>query len=260
MNKYGLALAAPVTQTILPVMTETGNVIGFYAIASTEFDGTETTTTTSDGVVVPLKTVTVDANPEMRAVAQYMAAVWPRGLAVKYEPWASADLIAPGEGSYSWWSMPTQSWVHHFGKGFLLEAIQNNLEVNVAPRLPGPPTVPDASSNAQTWTASASYQALMGDASFFDFNWMTVFSAKNNNGADPLRISVLANPPAVGGVVPMKASVIGMPVAIAGGGVVYDTIRVIRLATLTPGPYVFSFRITDTKDLTTDVTFTLNVL
>ncbi len=251
MNKYGLPLQAPSIQTIIPAMTDDGRVFGFYPIAQRTFNGSETTLTTSDGAILPMKSVTVDPNPTLRAVAQYMAAVWPKGIAVKSQPWASADLIGNEDGAYSWWSLPTQGWVHHFGKGTIITAITSNLRTGYSPDAVVPPS---AINGAQTWATSLSYQALSGDCAYFDFNWMTVFKAKNNNGNDPVRIQLLTNPGAI-----LKATVIGTPVVTANG-VIYDTVRIMRLGNVAPGNYEFTFRVIDTKDQRTDVTLTLTVL
>ena len=259
MNKYGLPLNTPSVQTIVPAMTKDGKMIGFYPITQTTFTGTETSLTTSDTVVVPLSTVTVDANEKMRTVQQYVAAVWDVGLPVKYQPWASADLIDPNEGGYSWWSLPTQGWMHHFDKGLMINAVQSNLKIGVYSPVPSVP--PSGTNASQSWSSSVLYTSLLGDCSFFDFNWMTVFNTKNNNGPDPLRISVLSNPaphaPATS--TQMKATVVGVP-ATNASGVVYDTIRITKLADVTPGSYAFVFRVTDTSNQTTDVTFTMTVL
>jgi hypothetical protein len=259
MNKYDVPLKVNSTQTILPVLTEDGRVHGFYPIAETVFDNTQTTYTTSDGVQVPLKAVTVDANPALHNITQYVAAVFPLGLPVNLTPWSSVDLIDPSEGAYSWYSMPTQGWVTHFAKGICIGAIQNNLAPGVV--TPVTPTAPTAQGGAMDWRASLNYQALVGDCAFFDFNWMTVFRAKSNNDNAPVRIQVLSNPAVVppATVPPMKATIIGIPQA-SGTGVVYDTIRIMKLTDLTPGAYEFNFRVLDTTGLYTDVLFTLTVL
>lgn len=259
MNQYNIPLQSDSTQTILPILTEDGRVHGFYPIVETVFNNTQTSYTTSDDVVVPLKVVTVDANPTMRAVTQYVAAVFPVGLPVNYIPWASVDLIDAADGSYRWYSLPSQGWVLHFSKGLCMDAIQNNLAPTVV--APVAPTAPTAEDGTMEWRASLDYQAMLGDCAFFDFNWMTVFQAKSTSGVDPLRIQVLSNPEPIAPatVPPMKATVLGIPQA-SGDGVIYNTIRIMRLSELVPGDYEFNFRVLDTAGLYTDVLFTLTIL
>ena len=268
-NKYGLPLAASSKQTILPVMHIDGRVIGFYPIAETTFTGTETEYTTSDGVTVPLKTVTVDNNVYLRAVVQYMAAVFEPEYSIKQvpastyvvqrsaEPWASVDLVTGDPTAYRWYSMATQSWLLHFGQGTYISALASNLDTSV----PAPvPPVPPAGENAtMEWRASIDYASLLGECSFFDFNWMTTFKTKSAD--EPLRIVVIENPPPDVGMTkpPLVAKVIGIPVA-TGNGVIYDTVRILKLVdSIEKQDYVFKFQIVDTKDLRTDVTFTLTV-
>lgn len=258
MNQYDLPLQNPSTQTIIPVITMDGRVRGFYPISETTFDGSETEYTTSDGVVVPLAVVTVDYNPTLRNVTQYVAGVWPIGLPFNFFPWASIDFVAgENSGYYNWYSMPTHTWIQRFSRGNLIGSLYASMNESVfAPASNNPP---DASNGAMTWKASVSYQMLLGDCSFFDFNWMEVFQA--NSDANPVRIQTLTNPAPIAPatVPPMRASVIGIPQASAQGPI-YNTIRIMKLAPEIPADdYTFTFRVFDTLGLSTDVTFVLTV-
>lgn len=268
MNRYDIPLAAPSKQSILPVMHVDGRVIGFYPIASTSFEGTETTYTTSDGVVVPLRPVTVDVNDPLRKVTQYMAAVFypeyrinvvPNQHVVQRspEPWASADLIVGDSTAYRWYTQATQTWFMHFGDGKYIGALRNNLDFTLG--VVAPPTPPDAEDATMEWRASVDYLALFGECTFFDFNWMTAFLQKATR--EPVRITVLENPAPIAPSTkhPLVAKVIGRPVATAKG-VLYDSVRIIKLVdAIPPDDYVFKFEITDEKNLKTEVTFTLTV-
>jgi hypothetical protein len=258
MNQYGKALEQDSVQTLLPAMTEDGRVWGFYPIAETTFDGTETGFEVEAGVTVPVKTVTVDTDTYLHSVTQYVAAVWPIGLAINYFPWASSNLIAKDDGYYRWYSMPTETWTTHFGKGVVIEAIQNNLNTTVPePVAPVPPDVVDGS---MEWRASVNYTAMSGPCSFFDFNWMDVFQAKSTK--DPVRIVVVSNPAPISPetVPPMKATIVGIPQA-SGNGVLYNTIRIMKLTeNLLPQAYTFEFEVVDSSDNRTSVEFTLTVL
>jgi len=190
MNQYGLPLTTPSVQTILPAIIQSGIVVGWYPIASHSFAGTETSFTLSDGTVVPITTVTKDNG--MEGVQQYMAAVFPLGIANNYAPWASSLLIKPDAGYYRWWSLPTETWMLHFGYGTLLESLHTRLNIsNAQPAAPGAPTVTTPA--AITWQASIAFADLTGDCEFFDFNWITTFRA-STTGVDPLRVVVVSNP------------------------------------------------------------------
>lgn len=258
-NKYGLALKAPIRQTILPAMNESGIIYGWYPITATNFAGTERTFTLTDGpqTVVPITTVTTDSG---KGVPQYMAAVWPKGIAANYQPWASTLLMAPDAGYYRWWSMPSEAWLLHHGLGTLLTALEGKMDLTVpAASTQAPPT---ASNGTLRWQASVKYDQLSGMCPFFDFNWITLFAA-TSTGIDPVQIVVTGNPAPIAPstVSPMKAVVVGAPQAVAGGGVVYNTVRIMKLADEVPaGSYTFNFNITDTKGQSTAVTLTLTVV
>lgn len=256
MNKYGLPLAANSKQTILPALTKDGIVRGWYPIAQTIFTGAETTFTLPD-ITVPLSTVTVDAGSPVK---QYMAAVWPLGLASNLSPWASASLVSPADGYYRWWSMPTSTWMLREGNGLFLDAIQSSLNRAGAAALPsaGAPAV--NTPQTLTWQASIAYAALTGGCSFFDFNWVTLFTPPA--GVKATRIEIISTPPAgTDPTPPMLAKVIGIPTAVGGGTVMYDTLRIIKNRdNLAIGAYVFTMKIYSDQGVAADVTLTINVV
>lgn len=256
-TKYGLALTASITQTILPALTQDGLVKGWYPIASHVFTGSETSFTLSDGTVVPVMSVTKDKG--MEGVQQYMAAVWPKGLASNYFPWASSVLVKPDAGYYRWWSLPTETWMLHFGYGTLLDSLHTRMNISaVVPSNPSAPTV--TTPLALTWNASIAYDTLTGDCEFFDFNWITLFKSQTTS-MDPLRIVVVSNP--AGSPPPMVAQVIGIPQAVAAGlnagATIYDTIRIMKLTELAAGAYAFTFTVYDSLGQTANVTLNLTV-
>lgn len=256
MNKYGLALTAPSKQTILPAMTQDGIIRGWYPITLTTFVGTETSFDLVD-VTVPLMTVTVDTDSPVK---QYMAAVWPVGLRFNYQPWVSSVLVKPDDGYYRWWSAPTTTWFLHYGKGLFLDSMASSLNragaAGITP--PGGPTV--GTPKDITWQASVAYSALNGDCTFFDFNWVQLFTTTGET--KPLRIEVVALPDPIDPATnaPMLAKIIGVPVAIGAGAVIYDTIRIIKNQdTLPVGAYEFTMRIYDERGLAANVVLTVNV-
>jgi hypothetical protein len=264
MNKYGLPLTTPSRQTILPALTQDGHVRGWYPITARTFTGSETSFTLSDsgnggaGTVVPLMTVTQDSG---RGLPQYMAAVWPSGLAANYQPWGSTLLQKPDVGYYHWYSMATESWFEHFGGGALIDGLLGgtlNLAVSAASN-PSAPTV--TTPLALTWQASIEYAMLNGDCPFFDFNWITLFNAKSATAAQ--RIVVTSNPaPVAPDPLPyLVASVIGVPTINTAGATIYDTIRIMKLGDEVPaGSYAFGFTVYDELGQTTTVTLNLTVV
>ena len=238
MNQYGLPLSAPIAQTIIPAMNQSGIVYGFYPITKTTFAGTETSFVLPD-TTVPITTVTVDS---LNGITQYMAAVFPLGIAANSQPWASASLIAPGNGAYRWFSQATETWMLHFNAGTLLTALAGNMAPVVsAPASPSAPTV--APPQALTFNGSVKYNALNGQCNFFDFNWINLFTATQEQV--PLSITVVSNPAPIGSA-PVSPMV--------------DTIRLVKLADEVPaGVYAFVFSIANVSGLSTTVTLNLTV-
>jgi hypothetical protein len=259
MNKYGLPLTAPSVQTLIPAMNDAGMVFGFYEIAETTFEGDETSFALPNGTVLPLKSVQIEELLSIRnaRVFEYMAAVWPAGMYTQEKPWDDEALIRVGElRNYRAYIMATHTWKTRENLGTYLTGLKNGLNTAFTP--PQATTPPDAEDGSMNWSASASYEALFGDCAYFDFNWMTLFKTKSGN-KDPLRINVLAQPELEAGKVPMRASIIGRPIATAAGPV-YDTVRITKLQELTPKAYVFSFEVVDTANNKTPVTLTLTVV
>lgn len=274
-NQYGLALAAPSKQTLLPVMTPSGRVYGFFPIASTTFVGTETTFALAAGsvsiqsVTLPPK-VQTNVYGEQR-VQQFMAAVFPQATAGQ-APWRGyAELVSvdnPNDvGHYAWWSMPVTSWFRHFSKGIFMDAMtwsMGNYNTGVAMPSQNPPTV--STPKTLAWACTMNLQSFAEDCSFFDFRWDTLFNASvqanptaYGNGVVPLSLSTVSNP--VGGI--FKASVLqgdGAQVIVPGGGVMFNTVRILRLADPTAGTYTFNFSVSDNLGQATPAVLTLTVV
>jgi hypothetical protein len=255
VNKYGLPFVKNIEQTLIPAMTKDGKVYGFYPINKKSFSGTETSFNLPDGEI-PLTSVTVDTNPVLRNQTQYMAAVWELGLPHNFRPWQGhASFVEGNPQAHRWYSMPTESWELHFAKGFLIDALINNISGTKYKE--GTVPSPSAKDAKMTWQASIDYKALTGDCAFFDFNWHTVFATKSEE--TPLSLTVISNPAPVspGTVSPLKASVIGIPAETANG-TVFNTVRVLRLTPIKPGDYEFEFEIRSVN-LSTKVKLVLTI-
>lgn len=233
-------------------MTDDGLVRGWYPITETEFDGTETSFTLPD-CDVPLQSVTVDTdNP----VKQFMAAVWSKDTPWNMAPWASASLVSAGDGYYRWWSMPTQTWTLHYGKGVFLTGLTNNLNSAGAAANPPSPLPPVVTPVTLNWQATIANSLFTLDCAFFDFNWVSLIAP--TAGDRPVRIEVIANP--TGSPSPLLAKVLGIPTAVGPGNVRFDTIRILKNKDLIEsGDYEFTFKIYNQSGLSTNVAFTLTV-
>jgi hypothetical protein len=256
-------------QTVLPIITAAGVIVGFFPITSTTFTGTETTFALASGTV-PITTVTLpqkNSTPLLEDYRNenYMAAYWPDPATTadmdntghpvifrNFSPWRGYPEFVDGQnpktlGYYAWWSMPATLWRLHFSKGVYLNMLTNDLDFPI----PAPPsTNPPNPVTPQTlrWSCTANAESMLLDCAYFDFNWVKEFQLayqpdpnQTGNGALPMSISVVSNP--AGGF--FKASVVqglGQTI-IGGGGVVYDTIRILRLADPTAGNYTFDFSI-----------------
>jgi hypothetical protein len=282
--QFGLALAQPSKQTILPIITTKGAVKGFFPIASTTFTGTETTYALSQGDV-PITTVTLPPKNvsnifDEGRVQQYMGAYWPDGPGTldtalvtiptysDLSPWlgyrelVTAD-IPNGLGYYSWWSMPEVHWINHFSRGVFLESMMFNMEDY--PYVPQTTTPPPVTTPATLrWATTVNLASFAADCSWFDFNWVALFKTSypptddGLNNFVPLSIVTDTNP--AGGF--FKASVVqgqGQGI-ISGGGVVFSTVRILRLADPTAGTYTFTFTISATQNgVVVNVPATLNL-
>lgn len=261
---FGLPLNQPSHQTILPLITDSGRLYGFFPIAANTFTGTETSYTVAPGVTVSVTSVTLppmnQTNVHMdgqRAVSQYMAAYFPVNREGT-EPWRqystliSIDPKINNLNIYDWWSQPGATWVHHFSRGVYLNALEFRLD----PSIPIPPTTsgPNVTTpQSLTWAASVNLQSLQTSCPFIDFNWLALFQSSfaqdlnNPQGTTfvPVQIQPVTNPP--GGY--LKAAVVtgvGGSMggeAVPGGGIVFNTVRILALRTPPAGSYPFTFNV-----------------
>lgn len=247
------------TQTVLPVVELVGSgavVRGMFFIDSTDFDGTEIEFTLPEGPV-PLKRITLPRTTVPR-VQQYMAVVFDHIKSVNreymgYSGFVDVNLLAPFRNFVE--SKITK--VFQEIRGPLLSSLSSGMDVvTSAPQ--DPTTPPESTDAAVQWYTSLPVNAPTPQCTFFDFNWMTSFDTQTDT-REPLRIEVVSNPstPQAGA---FKASIAPLPVAVPGG-TVYDTIRILRLATgvIEPGDYVFTFKISDTHGRSTTAELTLTV-
>lgn len=337
---FGRPLDKPSKQTILVAMGRpSGKIYGYFSIAETTFDGTETEFTMPDGKV-PVQSITHPtyqhptantrnaglsdgknymtggrlniARTNSPVVGQYMAAVWddaeltkaqkvhrfgtnssnPSGLrgapvgsfgsaVTNYRMQKGQEDIGqavPGSLTVPWSGFSNFVDVSHTGYahlwvsalnltqdrltlGALIQSLtlgMGSVAANFDPEPPVPPVVdnPDAT---MRWFANISESALVGECPYFDFNWVTLFQAKNQQYVNsrlviPQTIKPTTVPEA------FKVFLVGSPTVVTGTNVTYDTLRVLLVdpSKAPAGDYEFEFDVS-TDQGTTQVKLTLTV-
>jgi hypothetical protein len=252
--QFGLPLENPSKQTLLPIVMPSGNICGFFPITETTFTGTETSYALTQGSV-PLTTVTLPSQTETiygpQRVQQYMAVQWPQEQQALM-PWKGyvelVDVSDPNDlGYYSWWSLPVTTWFKHFGNGSYIDSLIKGMDKYT---FTPPNTTPPPVNTPQPikWACTLNMSAFTGDCSFFDWNWFEGFQmvAKADTGrygctVIPVQLQVVSNPP--GGY--FKAVLVqdaGQTI-VPGGGVTFNTLRILRLQDPPAGSYPFNFNI-----------------
>lgn len=269
--QFGVAFDQPVKQTILPiVIMPHGTMHGFFYIAETEFDGTETEFALTEGNV-PIMTVqkgphNIDGTGFDQGTEQFMAAVWDVTVEAQ-RPWIGYLEWINNEstGMYARWTLPSQ-FVHLIENwGALYGSFKVRLDRVVITGQPDIPTPPTGSNGAMSWVSQINWDAISQDCAFFDLNWFDLFQASYNKtyqcpdgstAVVPISITPLTAPPQ------WKVMVVraGTNMEVAQGGAVYNTLRFIRILSAPPGDYTFTFRIVDQYNQTTTVTMTLTVV
>ena len=258
-NIVGQPLDTPSTQTILPVICGgNGNIRGWLAIASTTFDGTETSFTTSDGPIsittVTLPKLVVNDGLKYR-VYQYMAAVFDDDQE-RLRPWLGyTAFVSVDESQYAMqWFMPTVGQGYRLNVGPLFTDLTVRMDADQGTP-PSTPSAPSATPGAIRWAASISMNDLVNGCNFIDFNWVTLFKAKAQD-SQPARIEVVSNP--VSGE--FKTTIVPYPSVVGAGAIEFNTLRIIKLKPVASGPYVFHYQVVDHLGQATPVTLTLTVV
>ena len=282
---FGQPFEAPIKHTILPVVERvigrkigvlpppaSARIVGYLPIAETEFDGTETTFQVQAGPggsvnVSSLRLPTkVQDGSTFHQVQEYMVAYYDQPES-NSAPWLGypSFISADDTGYYSRWSLPTITRKHHYGRGVLFGSLWSRMNIYPAPVDPGPPTPPGENGTLR-WAASMNIASAGRECAFFDFNWMTLFQATPPPGFQPGQLTPLS-------IVPtsqpeegeFKAAVLQRQTILPGGGVVFDTVRIVRmLDNVVAKDYTFDFAITQVDQEgrigTTNVTLTLTVV
>lgn len=252
-NKLGLPLSAPSTQTILPVVTDNGNIQGFFTISETTFTGAETTFALAEGSVA-IKSVTLPekvSDGRGYGVRQYMAAVY---ATPRLREWLgySAFVNTNDTGYGVRHVMPTQGWFTYYNRGVLVTNLLVGMDATVT--VPESNVPPDASNGTIRWVASMSAASSQMKCGFFDFPWVDLFKVKSDRTA--VRIEIVSNP--AGGE--FKSTLVPNPTITPLGGVEFNTVRIIRLKDVAAGAYVFTYKVVDDKNQSTTCTLTLTVV
>ena len=265
MIKFGEPLLSPITQSFLPVIVGSNNLMGVITITSAVYPlGFKTGTYTNK----PVTTVTLDASePVDRAPTfnQYVAVHYDYVIN-DYQPWADANFLNTQElGIYEQWSMPTGIVRLAQSEGVFLTSLmtgQMNPTVSTQPPTPAP----SASPASISWNASVKwlYSPQSSYVNFADFNWIIAFNAKSNSTDAPVRIQFVSSTYYNGTTnvanSDIVAKVIGNPNYVGAGGVQFDTVRLIRVNDkLATGAYTFNFLVTNTSGKSVSAVLTLTV-
>lgn len=258
-NKLGAGLTAPSTQSILPVLCGgNGQLLGFYPIASTTFDGTETSFTLSQG---DIKITSVKLPPRVNdgsgyGVVEYMAAYFDGPTDLRTEPWLGyQEFISNNDLGYRMqWYQPTVGSGYVLTRGIFLSALE--VSMDQTPYVPDVPVPPTGGNATIYWKAKLGLNAAQYECAFFDFNWVVLFNAKTEGRHNPMRIEFISNPP--GGE--FKSTLVAFPSATVDGDIEFNTVRVVRLKDAAPGDYPFVYKVTDRNNLSILCNLTLTIV
>lgn len=270
-NQLNLPLTQPSTQTIIPVIVgnrngpkdvdgnpemTNGEIVGWFSIARTVFDGTEREFEMSEGAL-PITTVTLPnlvAGTDQQRVQQFMAAVF-NDLDQKVKPWLGfAGFIDTRESQYALqWFMPVMGQGYRFNRGPMIQNLTFGMDSNAGGGVPVTPP-PTATAGRLNWAVAVTMADMSHDCGFFDFNWVELFKSQTV-GYEPLKIEIVSNPSSG----EFKTTIVPFPTVLPQGSVEFNTLRIIKLRPVEVGEYEFQYSVKDTKGGSTPVTFTLNV-
>lgn len=269
----GKPFAAAIDHTILPVaelVTSSRRpgsgdirIVGFFPIASTSFDGNETTFNLNSGAV-NVTSVHLPPDYTKERASEFMIA-WYDVDDARHEQWRGhpSFVSAADSGFYSRWILAETSVTQRQGNGTLIGSLVKGLDVTTYVP-PSSPTAPTAANGSLRWAVSISLVDL--DCAFFDFNWVDLFNAKPPVGVVPAGLTGLAIvPTSQPAGLPFKSTVVQTSMIGANNTLIYNTVRIIKLQqAVAPDDYTFDFSIGYTNEqgitASTPVTLTLTVV
>lgn len=271
MSNYilGQAFPTPIEHNALLVVVQEQTalrVLGYVVLENaTTFTGTETTYTIQ-GVDYPVTSYQQTLKDgDMLPNKPYMCIYYTHEES-RHSPWLSLPGFTKNSDAqgYQRWSMPSRAPILIQSLGNTVRLLQDGPSALPTAQTPTTPTPPPAGQDgAIRWQASTPLFS-MTQCSFTDFNWITTFQASLTADAlgriQPQRLVVKKNPDNAS----LRASVVQSGAVIAGGGVQYDTVRIIMTSdNVQAGDYEFEFEIfvtTETgKLLSSNVKLTLSI-
>lgn len=270
MSNYilGQAFPTPIEHNALLVVVQEQTalrVLGYVVLeAPVTFTGTETTHSYLGADYPVTSYQQTQKEGDMPPNKPYMCIFYTHEES-RYLPWLSLPGFTKNSDAqgYQRWSMPSRAPILVQSLGNTIRLLQDGPDVlpTQSPATPTPP--PAGQDGAIQWQASTPLFS-MTQCSFTDFNWITTFQASLTADAlgriQPQRLVVKKNPDNAS----LRASVVQSGAVIAGGGVQYDTVRIIMTSdNVEEGDYTFEFEIfvtTDTgKLLSSTVELTLSI-
>lgn len=276
---FGAPFAAPVEHTVLPVgirFQDSVRLLGYIPIASTEFDGTETTFdlggTNGSVPVISVTKPRYYKDPSnsryLDETLEYMAVLYDRSTEY-IRPWLGISSFIPGfkSGYYTRYINTSIEHAQILTEGNLVGSLRVGMaSADTTP--PPAPVAPEGQNATLRWNAALNLASLPSGSEMFDFQWVPVFQSSlpviegsAPTQVIPLSIEITSQPTNREFV----ATIVQSALSYVGQGLPMNhAVRIIKLAsTVPPGNYIFGFRISANYDgtvLTKDVTLTLEIV
>lgn len=251
-------------QAFLPLLTQDNRILGVIPIASQVFTGNETQRTIN-AVVRSLKTVFI--NQSARYSNTYPTTRFIVGVSVSrtdevtgaYSGYSPAFIrLQEVMPFYEWSALGSSAPTQQEGLGSVFHMLLGGSSFLVAG--PAPSTSPSPMPNSATLAWNASAAIANGPAcSFFDFNWVRLFSTVNTVDPEDLPVLTVQSQSAPN---LLRAYVLSTPEASGNlTGPQYNTVRIMKLsaAALSVTSYNFVFAISNSTGLIAEAQLTLTV-
>lgn len=243
-------------QNFLPLVYE-GNVLGVVPIVEATFTHASATATVNGSTVtIEWKSKNIDGNSPVEFAVVPVSASHNRSgyyrqlyptfiditqLVVKPKWFSVTGLVTNS-------LLPVQNGVMHF----LSTGIDTG---SIASVVQAPPT---ATNGTFVWNITTNFIGTSA-CTFTDINWLELLAA-SHPGLDPVSIS-LGDPVSSTLLTHIRAYVVQTPGVFGAGGVVYNTLRFVKIRAddPTPGTYTYNATITAKNGLTAVVVLTLIV-
>ncbi len=235
-------------QSWLPVRSQNGSIVGFFAIANTPFVGNETTFALAAGSVPVKKVSGKDASGNGKTLYKRQEELmvtdfsWSQCKNKVWESYAEFVPMSDVMPNTDWVQSPVVGGRQNNVRGLMFEGLING-RTNVIQANPGALPAVTTSAVSMVLEANAPFQNVPSQR-YFDFNWVDVFSVQYPDFV-PATLQILTNP-----AVPLKAFLIGSAQPM-NKAITLNTVRIVKTQNvqLAAGPHAFTFRVTGSGNL-----------